>query len=157
MNDPFPAAPEASGASPPNRRSSGMLVLCAVSIGISLLVFGASASNSVASLDGKGPATGERPDASPSGSERSVDRKRADDVHRRQARERDEKLLQAVRQRVARPTDGRDRRSVRAEWERQVDEIRQQLRGVEEFPPGSIVWHRREALQHLMEDEPPRD
>lgn len=157
MNHRFSTATESPDKAVAKRRSSAMVVLSAVSIGISLLVFGSGVSNSVASLDGAKPAVEDQPAASPSGSGRAGDRDQADAAHRRHARERDERLMRTVRQRSARATSERNRQSVRAEWERQVDEIRQQLQGVEEFPPGSIVWHRREALRHLMEDEPPRD
>lgn len=128
----------------------------AVAFMVAIAIFSMATSRSIAALNPREtPQAGQ--DQVTENAQTGIDNHTQSASGRQEIRQRDRQLLQAVRQKNAPRVAPRGAMEARETWERQVDEIRQQLRGVEEFPPGSIVWHRREALRHLMEDEPPRD
>lgn len=151
MTDSSPASKRGTPESGKPRRSTRVLVLFAVSVTLSLSIFAAGASKSVNAISDNEP-TSTGPTNVTTVSATSV----ADDEIRAAARAEDQKWLRGVRNRSeARPAP-QNAATARKVWKREVEEIRQQLAGVREFPRGSIAWHRREALKALLEDAPPQ-
>ncbi len=150
MNDSSPASKRGTPEQGKPRRSTRVLVLFAVSLTISLSIFAAVASKSVSAISNNesttvGPANVTTVSATPV----------ADDEIRAAAKAADQKWLRATRARSETRPATQNATTAREVWKREVEEIRQQLAGVREFPRGSIAWHRREALKALLEDAPP--
>lgn len=131
------------------RHSTRVLVLFAVSVTLSLLIFAVGASKSVSAISDNEPTT-----VGPSNVTTVSATAVTSNEIRTAAKATDQEWLSSVRNRSkARPAT-QDATTARKAWKREVEEIRQQLEGVREFPRGSIAWHRRETLKALLEDAP---
>ncbi|WP_153555283.1 hypothetical protein [Roseimaritima sediminicola] len=64
--------------------------------------------------------------------------------------------IRAARQRRYTPPPASAPDAPRDRWQRQVDQMREYLKDVQEFPEGSVQWHMRNQLDQYLQEEPGR-